>query len=288
MRSALDKGIAPYAPDLIALHAPLPDQGDAEALVYERTVRVAISSWRPGWKPGGQRRGDIVPLTRFHSLDADRRQAFRHVLRASARLAVGEAAMFDRSTVSELKDIALTFLSGGGVGPDSFAAMSAELKQAWLNRLVRNNFWHMFLPTSGSPAAFWSLDPETGSLLGVLEDGTGGGAAGGGVPCDEFYSDALLSSLGALGAGPYAAIGKACARIFALTGRMLTPDPVKGPNDPDAIMKDLACDLIKDAAFGRMGRIGDIIDPLDNMADAGGLGLPCPGLGGGGGPAPSC
>jgi hypothetical protein len=288
MRRALDKGIAPYAPDLIALHAPLPDQGDAEALVYERTVRVAISSWRPGWKPGGQRRGDIVPLTRFHSLDADRRRAFRHVLRASARLAVGEAAMFDRSTVSELKDIGLTFLSGGGVGPDSFAAMSGELKQAWLNRLVRNNFWHVFLPTSGSPAAFWSLDPETGSLLGVLEDGTGGGAAGGGVPCDEFYSDALLSSLGALGAGPYAAIGKACARIFALTGRMLTPDPVKGPNDPDAIMKDLACDLIKDAAFGRMGRIGDIIDPLDNMADAGGLGLPCPGLGGGGGPAPSC
>lgn len=289
MRNALDKGISPYASDLIGLHAPLPDQADGEPLVYERSVRIALASWRPGWKPGGQRHGDIVPLTKFHALDTDRKQAFRHVLRASARLAVGEAAIFDRSTLSELKGAGLTFIKGGVATPESFASMTPEVKQAWQNRLVRNNFWHMFLPTTGAPAAFWSVDPETGSLLGVLEDGTGGGAAGGGVPCDEFYSDALLSSLGALGAGPYAAIGKACARIFALAGRMLVPGPVKGPNDPDAIMKDLACDLIKDAAFGKMGHLGEaVVGPADNMADTGGLGLPCPVLGGGGGPAPSC
>lgn len=81
-------------------------------------------------------------------------------------------------------------------------------------------------------------------------------------------------------------VGKACARIFARAGRTLTTGPVPDTSDPNDILRDAACDLAKDAAFGGLG-IDKIAGPIDDMADMFGKDLSCPGLsptGGGGRP----
>jgi len=291
MRAALVAGVTELPWELAGLHAPLLHE-DGEPMTYERLLRVVLLVDR-----AGSRRGDIVPVTRFDTLGSDRTAAFDRTLRQSTRLAVGEATVFEDSAVSRLEDADLAMLADGKWSAAAVAALPDATRELWPDLLDEYPSWDKVVPTAGDPVAFWAVDQQTGTLLGVLEDGSGGGrSARWAAPCDDQLSDQAFNALGALGGGVYAAVGKACARIYARAGRTLQAGPVPDTGDPNEILKDLAWDIAKDAAFGKLGGVNaqtriaeeSALGPADSMADMVGLAIPCPWCSGGGAPKPVC
>ncbi len=290
MHDALVAGVTALPWELAGLHAPLLPE-DGEPLTYERLLRVAVLVDR-----SGSRRGDILPVTRFDTLGSDRTAAYDRTLRQSARLAVGEQTVFEDSAADRLDDVDLVMLADGRWSPAALAALPAAGRDVWPDLLDDYAGWDKVVPTAGDPIAFWAVDQQTGTLLGVLDDGSGGGrSARWAAPCDDQLSDQAFNALGALGGGVYAAVGKACARIYARAGRTLQAGPVPDKGDPNEILKDLAWDIAKDAAFGKLGGVNartriakeSAFDPADSMAEMVGLDIPCPWCAGGA-PKPVC
>ncbi|MFN2518189.1 MAG: hypothetical protein ABR604_03955 [Jatrophihabitantaceae bacterium] len=294
MKAGLADGFALLPTELVGLHAPLLRPAPGDPLTFERLLRVAVITRHPRFgNPAGRlRRGDILPITSFDTTGADRAKALARTLRQSARLAVGERAVYDTSAAGLLDRAPLVEASNGL--PTSFHLTDAQAKQ-WTRLLNEYPVARRLVPSSGRPLAFWAVDQRTGSLLGVLDDGSGGGRSasprsthGVAAPCVDELSDQAFNALGALGGGIYAIVGKACARIFARAARTLTTGPVPDTGDPNDILRDAACDLAKDAAFGGLG-VDAIAGPIDDIADMFGKDLPCPGLSPtGGGSKPVC
>ena len=230
MRDALTAGVTVLPSELAGLHAPLLWEDDGP-LTYERSLRVVVLVDR-----AGTRRGDILPLTRFNTLDPDHAVAFARTLRQTARLAVGEAAVFEESALDLLADADLTLLTDGRFTAEGLAALPVASRDVWPKLLEQYPLADKVVPTSGTPVAFWAVDQQTGTVLGVLDDGSGGGRSAPLAPCVDQLSDQAFNALGALGGGVYAAVGKACARIYARAGRTLQAGPVPDKGDPNDIL----------------------------------------------------
>lgn len=113
-----------------------------------------------------------MPITSFDTTGPDRSAAFARTLRQSARLAVGERAIYDTSAAALLDGAQLVDASNGL--PPSVKLTEAQTKQ-WNRLLGEYPVARRLMPSTGRPLAFWAVDQRTGSLLGVLDDGSGGG-----------------------------------------------------------------------------------------------------------------
>lgn len=129
--------------------------------------------------------------------------------------------------------------------------------------------------------AFWAVHSSTGTLLGVLPDGSGGGSEPSACGDLGLASDAL-DALGLVGdLGVYGVLGKVVAEVFAATAIIL--EGASDPNftyDPDQLAKDIgnsvACDMAVDAGLGKLG--GDAASSLNTAAGiAGASSVMCPG-----------
>ncbi|WP_412741341.1 hypothetical protein [Krasilnikovia sp. MM14-A1004] len=301
MVSALEAGL-PYLPSTVAaLHPPIPPDGD---LTYETGLRAVLHVDRPQFGAGRVRRADVLPCTRWASLGADRVRAFDSTLRRSAALAVAEGSAFRTSTWSALKGKRLTLLPKG----DSDLTFLPEAsRDRWRSLLGTWDDYDRLVPADGAPVAFWAVDPGTGSVLGVLADGSGGGATAN-VECQIFEDKAILSLLGILGGalgigaiGVFASLGKAISaqmlRYAHVIANLDQPNVAELAREAtDALYdeaKGVACDLIKPAVLDTVGarvlgeEIAGAAGTVDGWLDVAGLSMPCPPLTSLGGP-PSC
>jgi hypothetical protein len=280
MAAAMQEPVVQLPSELIGLHAPL-RRAEGEPLTFERLLRVAVYREVPTFNGTERdRSGDILPITSFQTADDDGAAAVRTTMARSARLLIGEQRVFDTSVASELQGAELV-LAPDGVLPQAIAAkLDATAVRDWNRLLSQYVSSHVVVPATGAPLAFWAVDRVTGTLHGVLDDGTGGGRTAAQTPCDDDLSDQAFNALGALGGGVYAIVGKTCARIYARAGRTLTTGPVpdKDKGDPNDILRDFACDIAKEAVFGRLGSFGEVAGPIDDMADMFGSDLSCPGI----------
>lgn len=247
--SALEVGLHHVPSELLALQAPLPAGGPP---TFEATPRMVLLTRRPTYEGGAVRRSDLLPFTRFATASTDPVEAFRLTVERTARLAVIESAAFADSTVSRLAGRTLEVLSPGTPGSRQgpYAAF-APLLGRWSST-------YRLVPTDEGEFAFWAID-QHGSLLGILPDGSGGGAAfDGNAQCKTMnQAFSALDLFGGLFGLPFAfgaflALGKAIAKqayreaaiIASLGGEM--PDTSQCGNP----VKDVPCDIAKDLVSG--------------------------------------
>ncbi|MET8148798.1 vWA domain-containing protein [Actinoplanes sp. NPDC049668] len=303
--AALADGL-PFLPSTVpALHPPMPADGD---LTFETGLRAVLHVDRPQFGAGRVRRADVLPCTRWATLGGDRVRAFDRTLEASAALATAEGSAFETSTRGALNGKRLTLLPKGSLGSDDLAFLPEDSRAQWRALLDRWDDHDRLVPADGTPVAFWAVDPDTGSVLGVLADGSGGGATVD-VECQIFAEKAALSMLGIFGGmlgigalGVFASLGKAISAQMLRYAHVI--ENLDQPNVAELAQgatdafwdeaKGVLADVIKPPVLGAAGGLilgKDLAGQpgnIDGWLDVMGLALPVPGLTEFGSGPPSC
>jgi hypothetical protein len=230
--------------ELTALQcAPAPST--VTSTTYEDGLRVVHYSHQPRLGVGDLKRVDILPLSGWGTVSADAKKSFQDTLARTARVAVVEGHTFPKSTLSELAGKTLTLLPIGGVDPATLPYAPEVLTPA-LEVLAGYDEYYRLLPAGVAFVGFWAVNPRTGTLIGVLPDGTGGASQSGECTQANATSDAftvlgILAGLAGMGAlGPLFFLGQKVAEIALLSAAILDGQDGMIPSDPDAAINGLA------------------------------------------------
>lgn len=243
---AIEAGVRVVPPHTLLLHPPL-EQSD-DALTFETRPRCVLLHERPIYTGGVLRTADVLPLSGWATAVADPREAFRLTTRRTARLAVAETTLYADSTAARLERRPVQYVPPTGTVDRRSAA--AE----WVKVVANYGGRHRLVPADEGPFAFWAVD-RSGSLLGVLPDGSGGGISKDpNELCKAINQGAALSKLAHTLLGlPFSygvlilyakAVAKQYLRAAAIVAAL-------GEGTPDTPMcgkaSDFICDLLKDA-----------------------------------------
>lgn len=292
--AALRDGVSELPEGLLSLQTPLPSAATLDTLTFETAPRFIASFERPIYGVGHERRVDILPFSRWATIADDPQRAWRLTAARSLHLAFVEAALHDAATVSQLDGVELMAAPAYQVDdlvPD-------ELSDAWYQLMQPYAYDYVaYVPRSGTPLTAIVIDPDTGSALALLADGSGGGSST--VEEDLERLSRFYDVLGAISAlaglhptvGAWIAISKFVLSVAILANAIikLPPDPNAPPIPDDLIddlLDDLACDAGKNALGGLLPQLlGDAlgglvsdVDTLDALVGAatGESLIPCP------------
>lgn len=196
-----------------SLHVPaLPVQ---DCVIYEQSLRAILFSTRGSSTPY---RADILPFTRLTTATSSSSlDVFRTNLLASLRMAVAESTLFKESTLSLLQGKALKLLPAGSVSAADVSSVPQADVARFVYALNQYSDWYRIIASDGSSTAFWAVHPS-GSCLGVLPDGSGGGDD----PCDSYKGIATVLDILALFSDilgvPFLSLWAELGKLVALAG----------------------------------------------------------------------
>jgi hypothetical protein len=171
---ALSNGVGVISQYPDRLHTRLPDRTTEDSITYSTGLRTVLFQQRPTFGSDEITRSvDILTTAAFRTLtrDGNRGREFRLTMDRTARYAVVERALFGTSTAS--------LLDKGSLEPTDSArgewsdGTTAQFDAATTWRAENGNDYTVG-SGSADTAAHWTVDSETGYLLGVLPDGSGG------------------------------------------------------------------------------------------------------------------
>ncbi len=268
-QSTAAKGAFLTPTDLLLMNTALTAEAIEAPLTFETGPRITAFTRRPHWDHGFIEAIDVFPLTRYATASADADEAWRLTLERTAYLAVAEAARRPESTLSLLEGASLTVV-GSGVVTSELELDDAQ-RSLWGPRTEPfGSEYTLVVRDSGVPDAFWAIDDVTGSVIGILSDGSGGSI--GEVEAELARTKVVLHQVQQAGGfiGVWAHIAEIEAELVARATITLLggdpgdwTDPFLGP----------PCGAAQDAILGRIpggaaaGEILGIID--DSMAMTG-------------------
>jgi hypothetical protein len=284
-------------PELAVLQCPLPageigsDAGaSAPALLtYQSGLRVVACTEHVQIGKGRIRKLDVLNFPGWLTFSTDAKASFAATVARSARAAVVENHVFGGAAQSAAAILAgqkLQFIDAVGVFGGELTTIPENEQRAAAEILNQYKDFYKLIPAKGSLTAFWAISADTGTVMAVLSDASGGASSP--AACDDL-SDAssALDALGLLGdLGPYGALGKAVASVFVATAIIL--DGASDPNftyDPNALQQgiasSLACNATSDGITGALGDASGAFDAANKANTvsgiAGGASLGCGG-----------
>jgi hypothetical protein len=286
-------GLRTYVPrELSELQCPL-TPSTATSSTYENRLRVVLCSHRPQFGIGHQERVDVLPLGDtsggWLTIAADAVVCFQDNLARTARAAIVEGHTFPVSTLSNLAGKSLALFDPATVSwsPEVLAVASPLLDEY--------SGWFCYVPDGPEFVGFWAVSKQTGMLLGVLPDGSGGASQS--SNCNQlnvtnklFTALSLLATLAGIGGlGPFFFLGKQVAAIALLSAALLDNqdgDAMVG-GDPNAAINGLAanaaCEAAKLAVTTAAPELGNTIKNVvrstnlgNSIGSLGGTSVHCP------------
>ena len=158
--------------DPMFVQAPLANRIDNDGLTYFLTPRMVVSQSRLAMESGeiiSEQSLDVLPMTRASTASDGTDERFYRTLEQTARISILEDTQHDTSTLSLIGGSNLTErsnLSDHDVDSDPYADLR---RHAGLSTSS-----YQLAPTDGSELAMWNVEENTGTLLGIMPDGTGG------------------------------------------------------------------------------------------------------------------
>jgi hypothetical protein len=246
-------------PALALLQCPLAQ--DADTLTYPSGLRVVAYTEHIQIGKARVRSLDVLSFPGYLTFAKDAATSFMLTLARSARPVIVEGHALADSAVTASSLLAgqdLQFIDATHVFVGEISSIPDADQQAAVDVLNGYQDFFKLIPAKGSLTAFWAIHSNTGTLLGVLPDGSGGSSAPSACGDLGAAGDAL-DALGLMGdLGIYGVLGKAVAAVFAATAIIL--EGASDPNftyDPDQLAKDIAastaCDIGADAALSKVG-----------------------------------
>jgi hypothetical protein len=234
-------------------------------------LRTMLIVEQPRFGQGRSERIDLLPFTELATSGADAALAWRQTVTRSLHWASLEAALGE-STAALLADEVLVSVPAEDAA--SFFADPA-LAVRW-ERATRNldDDYTLLVPSDGEPVAFWSVYESSGSVLGVLEDGSGGvqNAITDRVERSLAFFDMLesLASIGVVTGGAWLDLELAKARAVSYATLWIATVGDGFPDVPDGISpEDMAEDFvegqIEDAVLDSLpGNLGEVIGDIED------------------------
>ncbi len=283
MLAAFSAGITYVPANLVPLHHPLAPSEKGKATTLTSGIRaVMLSSFLVPGK-GLVQKADILPMTQFSTPATDDMAGFRQTVERSLLLGLVEKALYNASTAKALEGKTLRGLKSSPVLDIELSDWPEALRNEWkpILRPYADNI--NLVPSDGTPHAFWSIHRQTGTVVGVLPDGSGGGLSTddkklGNVAQNALGWASLAGELGGFGLafGGFVALQKAILKAILAEADAVSrigddeapPFSLTGPGC------DFACDVVKGAVFDHYG-LGSL-SKLDAWAEAlTGKSIPC-------------
>lgn len=257
MLEALSKGHIQYSGEIEFVQSRLPESSTEATLTYPDGLRAVLSNTSPRFGTGVIRKLDILPLTDWHTVSLDTDLSWKTTLEKTLYLALAEADAHDHNAISKTEEFEWIQTDYSDM-PESLMdagideQRAREIKQVALNT---PGIWDTsyLVPITPYPEAFWAVHQETGAVLGILLDGSGGASA---ICEDDAAQRAatlanLLTTFGGLagvipaGVGGWIGLGISLhvigTRAAIIIGTMATPgiSPEQTQALADALQNDL-------------------------------------------------
>ena len=276
---ALDTGFSFIRPEFGQLSGPFPDAVTDRSLTFQDGLQVVLYQERPAFgKKHVVRHADLLPFADFATAAADPEEGFRLTLEKTARLAVTESTLFETSTRSLLAEESLGefYTADDSVWED----WSDEQVETWDRLFDHHDEYggYNLVPADGAPLAFWNINEETGELLGVLPDGSGGGSTAEGIrkmirEIDRvmtMYKLLAMAAPGGFALGIVASYGQTLARLYgAASLAIAVMDTSQLDEHVQAAVAHLACNVARQIVFKVSGAwVLGAIDKILSIASA--------------------
>ncbi|MEF8786761.1 MAG: hypothetical protein V5A45_12575, partial [Haloarculaceae archaeon] len=282
VRDALDAGFTVTPAELMLLQGPMPDAITDDSHTYQDTLRVVLHQQRPRFGTDQiLQHTDALDLTKYRTVADDPERAFRLTAERTARVAVVEDALYDDSAVSILdgRDLVPFWEVAAAWEDDEQRAADARVVEARSGNEVA------LVADDDGPFAFWTVNVDTGTVAGVLDDGSGGGYSQARTEklLDELSQvisminlmaqaatkGGALTGAGGFALGVVAAYGQELARLYGQVSLAIAIMNADHINRAVATgVASLACNIAKDIVIGTLG--GDMTPWVENILGAAG------------------
>lgn len=267
IKQAIEEGYLNTPYELFLLNSGLPRVSGLEEVTFPNAPHIVTYLERPGKKGGIEKQFDIFSGNNWVTVSDDPKKAFKTTLTKTAYLSVLEGALSTISTPSLLKDKKL------GVTPVFYMRntrkFTKEANKRWSQLAWElSDFYKSLIHSAdGQPVTGWLLNDKTGTVIGLLDDGSGGGTSVVELKAEQKRIETALDVIGRYGpglAGVFASIEKAKVQaIFKAAIMIATMEAQTGWSDIGA---SLGCDMAKSA----IGKVLPATKPiLDFNADYG-------------------
>jgi hypothetical protein len=262
---ALGQGFSRMPAKLALSQPPLRDARTTESLTFETGPRIAAMIQK--FSPAGpvSRQLDLFPLSRWATASDDARLSWEKTLRATAGLAIMEAETFaGPSTIEELQGKSLSVVDPGGANEQP--GLTPEEQLAWGG--LESEFSQEYkLVVPEKPGAFWAVDELTGSVIGMLGNGTGSGAED---ICNDFdlqndiaQMASLLGSMFGVSVGGWVALAQWEIKYVTMATLVIGYGATAGDLSNPAL--EMGCGMLNDA-LGGLGPAGSAYGTYDSAA----------------------
>lgn len=290
MKSIVDSGLPILPSNPFAGIPPVSAEATSELTPFQDGLQIAIIGQRPAFEETHWVQTiDILPTARISvaSEAGTAQERLRDTLRVSARTAIAERDLYETSTAGLLDGQPLMARPAGDVSPFD-NTVDLELRTRWRALLESGPRAITIVPQSALPLSYWSIDPQTGALTGVLPNGSGGGAQEAQIrdtikKVDEIITKysllingagaaGLLSPVGAISLSIVAEYGKTLVRLYAIVSVTITSLDASDLNDRiKKALLSLACNVVKAIILGAADSVpgarmqGNVLDVLDKL-----------------------
>ena len=172
--AALEGGVGVVSQYPALLQAPLPDRATDDSITFSSGLQTVLFQERPEFGTDEVTRSvDILTTNAIRTLrpDDDRQREFVQTMDRTARYAILERGLFEVSTASLLGEGPLEPVDSarGSWSEGTGAAFDSATDRRW-----GTGDDYQIGSATADTAAHWSIDKDTGAMLGVLPDGSGG------------------------------------------------------------------------------------------------------------------
>ncbi|MBK7580769.1 MAG: VWA domain-containing protein [Myxococcales bacterium] len=262
--AALGQGFSMGPGKLPLAQPPLVDAWSTQSLTFETGPRIAAMIQKFSEQGLVSRQLDLFPLSRWATAADDPRAAWEKTLKTTAGLAIMEAGLLaGPSTYEALQGKTLGLFAPGAV--DGQPGLTSQEQLLWGALGPEFNNEHSLLAPV-KPGPFWVIHKGTGTVIGMLPNGTGGGAED---ICNDFdqlnnmlQMASLLGNFFGVSVGGWVALAqwevKYVTMATLVIGYGATPGGLSNPG------ADMACGAINDgigsALPGAAGALYGIYD----------------------------
>ncbi|HVU03597.1 MAG TPA: vWA domain-containing protein [Polyangiaceae bacterium] len=287
--AALKAGFSITPPKLPLSQPPLRDAIRTDSLTFEAGPRIATMLYK-GHEGGALTRSlDLFPLTRFVTAAEDPRTAFTRTLTATAGLAVAEAGMYQgTSTLESLQGKTLTAMDAGQAENQAGLTPEEALRWAALEEPFNADYQ---VVGPAKPGPFWAVDETSGTVMGILPDGSGGAVEDACSAYDQANNflqlASLLGSLTGEAVGGWVAIAQWEVKYLTIATIVISGGTPAGGTDLSNPAVDMGCGMFDDALGDAVPGLGLYEQIVGTAETSGGVdtGLPTV-CGGGDSPCP--